>query len=414
MPKLRFPEFESSPAWKEKLLVEEGEFLSSLTGKNGEDFGTGAATFITYMNVFTNTFVSSKALGLVDVKEGEKQNVVAVGDVLFTVSSETPEEVGMSSVLLEKLDNCYLNSFCVLFRFYKDKIPNSVFVGYLLRQSAVRQYFSKHAQGSTRFNLSKEIFRNLPIYIPATREQQKIADCLSSLDELITAQSQKLDTLKAHKKGLMQQLFPAEGETVPKLRFPEFRNAPEWEEKTLEQVATYENGKAHENNITENGQYIVVNSKFISTEGDIRKYSDDAFCTADVGDVLMVLSDVPNGRAIAKCYFVESDNLYTVNQRICRIKPTETIGKFLFYVLDRNPFFLAFDDGVKQTNLRKEDVLTCPMLLPSHPEEQQKIADCLSFLDDLIASQNQKLDTLKEHKKGLMQQLFPSVDEVNG
>jgi type I restriction enzyme S subunit len=107
------------------------------------------------------------------------------------------------------------------------------------------------------------------------------------------------------------------------------------------------------------------------------------------------------------------DNLYTVNQRICKIKPNGSIGKFLFYILDRNSFYLAFDDGVKQTNLRKEDVLSCPVFSPSLPE-QQKIADCLSSLDDLITAQTQKIDTLKTHKKGLMQQLFPALDEVKG
>lgn len=126
----------------------------------------------------------------------------------------------------------------------------------------------------------------------------------------------------------------------------------------------------------------------------------------------MVLSDVPNGKAIAKCYLVDSDNLYTVNQRICKLTPNRIIGKMLFYTLNRNPFYLAFDDGVKQTNLRKEDVLGCPILLPSFPE-QHKIADCLSSIDELITAQTQKLATLKTHKKALMQQLFPTIEEVS-
>ena len=197
---------------------------------------------------------------------------------------------------------------------------------------------------------------------------------------------------------------------VPKLRFPEFKDAGEWEEKKLGEVCGYENGKAHENHVADVGKYVVVNSKFISTEGETRKYSDNGFCLARKEDVLMVLSDVPNGRAIAKCYFVEEDNLYTVNQRICVIRPNNTVGRFLFYFLDRNLFYLAFDDGVKQTNLRKDDVISCPIPLPSLPE-QQKIADCLSSLDDLISAETKKLETLKIHKKGLMQQLFPAEGE---
>ena len=205
-PRLRFPEFQGR--WKNKKLGTEGRFLPSLTGKSGEDFGVGVSAYITYMNVFTNTFVDNKILGLVDIKDGEKQNAVIKGDVMFTVSSETRKDVGMSSVLLEELENCYLNSFCTLFRFFKKNALNSLFLGYCLRQQTVRKYFANHTQGIIRFNLSRDIFKNLPFLVPDTTEQQKIANCLTSLDEIITAQSQKIATLKAHKKGLIQQLFP--------------------------------------------------------------------------------------------------------------------------------------------------------------------------------------------------------------
>lgn len=253
-------------------------------------------------------------------------------------------------------------------------------------------------------------YQNLSVPIPKPSEQNKIAACLSSLDEVITSESQKLELLKEHKKGLLQNLFPQEGETVPKLRFPEFKNSGKWEEKSLIQVANYENGKAHEQDIVESGNYIVVNSKFISSDGEVKKFTNTAFCPAQKGDILMVLSDVPNGKAIAKCFLVEEEDRFTVNQRVCRITPHEINSKILFYLLNRNPYFLAFDDGVKQTNLRNEDVLNCPLNIPNDPEEQQKIAACLSSLDDLIAAQSQKIETLKLHKKGLLQGLFPTIN----
>lgn len=255
-------------------------------------------------------------------------------------------------------------------------------------------------------------FAPMSILVPELNEQQKIAECLASLDEVITLESQKLDTLKTHKQGLMQQLFPAEGESLPKLRFPEFQGAGEWEEKTLGQVAKYENGKAHEQDISEFGGFVVVNSKFISTGGEVKKFTNSAFCRAQKNDVLMVLSDVPNGRALAKCFLVDSENIYTVNQRVCKLTPYKALSVLLFYALNRNSYFLAFDDGVKQTNLKKDDVLGCPIFLPSSLLEQQKIADCLTSIDDLITAQTQRLGALKNHKKGLMQQLFPAMDEV--
>lgn len=255
------------------------------------------------------------------------------------------------------------------------------------------------------------VFSKLKIPVPSnTDEQQKIASCLSSLDELIAAHNDKLDALKDHKKGLLQNLFPQEGETVPKVRFPEFEDVGEWIETTLEQVADYENGKAHEKDIDENGDYIVVNSKFISTEGETVKYSDTAFCPAKLGDILMVLSDVPNGKAIAKCFYVDEENRYSVNQRICRITATDCDSRFLFYIMDRNAYFMSFDDGVKQTNLRKSDVLEFPFRIPTDPVEQTKIASCLSAVDELITAQQEKIEQLQQHKKGLMQGLFPKIE----
>jgi len=199
---------------------------------------------------------------------------------------------------------------------------------------------------------------------------------------------------------------------VPKLRFPDFINTKSWKETTLTQVADYENGKAHEQDIAVDGEFIVVNSKFISQDGEVKKFTNTAFCPATKGDVLMVLSDIPNGKAIAKCFLVEEDNRYSVNQRICRITPRNLNSKILYYLLNRNPYFLEFDDGVKQTNLRKEDVLNCPLLIPSDPKEQQKIASCLSSLDEIITTESQKLEMLKDHKKGLLQNLLPQEGET--
>lgn len=209
MPRLRFPEFRDAAAWKIKMLGDQGRFLSSLTGKTAKDFETGGAAVIPYMNVFSNPFTNTADLRSVNVTDGESQNAVAKGDVFFTVSSETPEEAGMSSVLLEEINTCYLNSFCVLFRFDKGKSPDSVYLGYLLRAAPAREHLSRGAQGATRYNISRATFRSLPILIPSGPEQRKIANCLGSLDDLIAAESQKLDALRQHKQGLMQQLFPS-------------------------------------------------------------------------------------------------------------------------------------------------------------------------------------------------------------
>ena len=166
VPRLRFPEFRDAAEWKTKILGTRGSFLSSLTGKTAKDFDTGDAAFIPYMNVFSNPFTNTTDLRSVNVAGDESQSPVAKGDVFFTVSSETPEEAGMSSVLLEEIDNCYLNSFCALFRFDEGKSPDSVFLGYLLRSAPAREHLTRGAQGATRYNISRATFRSLPILIP--------------------------------------------------------------------------------------------------------------------------------------------------------------------------------------------------------------------------------------------------------
>ncbi len=194
---------------------------------------------------------------------------------------------------------------------------------------------------------------------------------------------------------------------IPLLRFPKFVRDAEWICTTLRAEMDYENGVAHENDIDSLGKFIVVNSKFISTEGQIEKRSNNAHCLAEENDILMVLSDLPNGKAIAKCFYVDASNKYTVNQRICKLRSKGANSKLLYYLLNRNPYFLSFDDGVKQTNLKKDEVLSCPLIIPKSIEEQQKIAECLSSIDSYISSINEKVEQLKAHKKSLLQKLFP-------
>ena len=213
VPRLRFPAFQESGDWEEKKLGTLGSFFGGLTGKTKEDFLSGNSKYITYMNVFSNTFINSDELGSVNVSPEENQNKVKRADVIFTTSSETQEETGMSSVVLTEINNCYVNSFCTVFRFEDLSKFNSKFIGYVLRSDSPRAYFAKKAQGAIRFNLPRSTFSELPILIPSLPEQTRIAECLSSLDELIAFEWRKLEVLKQHKRGLMQQLFPQPTET---------------------------------------------------------------------------------------------------------------------------------------------------------------------------------------------------------
>ncbi len=154
---------------------------------------------------------------------------------------------------------------------------------------------------------------------------------------------------------------------VPALRFPEFGKA--WAKNKLGNLVQFNNGKAHEQVIDLNGDYIVVNSKFISSEGKVKKYTNNQICALYIGDVVMVMSDVPKGKALAKCYLIKKDNLYSLNQRICSLRALNANPYFLFLLTNRNKYFLKFDTKVSQTNLRKEEVLRCPVYIPRKVEQ---------------------------------------------
>ena len=178
-----------------------------------------------------------------------------------------------------------------------------------------------------------------------------------------------------------------------------------WKLVQLNDIVKFNNGKGHEQYIDDNGDYIVVNSKFISTNGEICKYSNENLSPLKKGDITLVMSDIPNGRALAKCYLIEEDNKYTLNQRICSLEVKNENNEFLFYKLNRNQYFLKFNDGVNQTNLRKNEVLECPIELPPL-EEQKKIADILSTVDKKIAFVEENINATEELKKSLMQKLL--------
>lgn len=176
----------------------------------------------------------------------------------------------------------------------------------------------------------------------------------------------------------------------------------------LSDIAIFENGKGHENIVDENGKYILINSKFISTEGNVTKKCSEQLTPLFKNDITMVMSDLPNGKALAKCYYIDENNKYSLNQRICKIKIKDDSiinSKYLFYLLDRNPYYLRFDDGVNQTNLKKDDILSLNLVLPSI-KDQERNSKTLTIIDNFIEKENNKLSKLNLLKKGLMQSMF--------
>lgn len=186
-----------------------------------------------------------------------------------------------------------------------------------------------------------------------------------------------------------------------------------WTYAKLGDVVIFWNGKGHEKEIVKDGEYIVVNSKFISSDAQVRKFTSSQRSPLRKDDIAMVMSDVPNGKAIAKTFLIDRDDLYTLNQRIGGFHSKSIESHFLTRILNRNKYFLRFDDGVSQTNLRRDDILFCPLLFPPLPE-QHRIVAVLETWDKYLEELDRKIEVKKNIKKGLMQRLLSGKVRLPG
>jgi type I restriction enzyme S subunit len=284
----------------------------------------------------------------------------------------------------------------------------------------LKKHITSGARSNGLLNISKETFFGIEIPTPTPPEQQKIAECLTSVDELIGAQARKLDALKTHKKGLMKQLFPRAGETVPSLRFPEFQKAPEWESDSLGEIFETTSGGTPNRSVKSywNGEIpwittslvdfhvITQAEEFITAEG-LRNSSAKLF---PKGTVLMALYGQGKTRGQVALLGIEA----ATNQACAAILPRKGIDPYFVFLnlAGRYEELRELSNSGGQENLSQGLVRDIPFSFPSDEAEQRKVTTSLSSLDGLIAAQQDKLEALKTHKKGLMQQLFPSPEEV--
>jgi type I restriction enzyme S subunit len=370
--------------WEVKKFKEIAKFYSGGTPSTSiREYYEGTIPFIKSGEIYgeiTEQFLNDIAL------KNSSAKMVFKGDILYALYGANSGEVAISKI--EGAINQAV--LCV-----RTELNNLFIYNFLINNKDV--IVKKYLQGG-QGNLSADIVKKLDIPIPPVQEQKAIADCLSTWDKAIEKQNILIAQKELSKKALMQQLLSG------KKRLKGFSD--KWDLKSLEEVATFKNGKAHENGIDEDGAYKVVNSKFVSTNGTVFKSTNDNLCPLFVNDIAMVMSDIPNGKALAKCFYVDENNKYTLNQRICSITANkDTNSKFLFFILNRNVHYLSFDNGVGQTNLKKEEVLECPLLMPDF-REQTAIANVLQCADEELQLLKKKLEQLKEQKKGLMQVLL--------
>ncbi|KIN91017.1 restriction endonuclease subunit S [Thauera sp. SWB20] len=406
VPRLRFPEFKNTAEWQSPTLGEVSEPVEERVGERkltpvsisagigfvpqAEKFGRdiSGSQYKLYTVVRDGDFVYNKGNSL-KFPQGCVYDLQGWGEV-----------AAPNVFICFRLKNGYENGF------YRQCFERNV------HGIQLRKHITSGARSNGLLNISKEAFYGVAIPVPSHAEQQKIADCLSSLDDLIAAETYKLDTLKTHKKGLMQQLFPREGETVPRLRFPEFREAGEWKPKTIgNSCESFSGGTPSTTNKSFYGGEIpfirsaeidkVKTELFLTNEG----LENSAAKLVRAGDILVALYGANSGDvALSKINGA-------INQAILCLRH-ETSDRFVYqYLSHKKEWIIATFIQGGQGNLSGEIIKAISLFFPN-PSEQEHIADCLSSLDDLITAQTQKIDALKTHKKGLMQQLFPVLDEV--
>lgn len=286
----------------------------------------------------------------------------------------------------------------------KDGI-DPLFHYYLFKTNQMISIFHQHSQGlvNDTLNLKYEAFSKIKYLLPSLPEQQKIAECLSSVDNLIQEETDQLQALKDHKKGLMQQLFPQEGETTPKLRFPGFEG--EWEVRKLGEICNIIMGQSPSSEFYNTygiGMPLIQgNADFNGRKSIVRNYTSQITKSCKKGDVILTVRAPVGAVGIASF-----DSC--IGRGVCALKKAH---QFLYqYLLSIEDSWEKYSAGSTFTCVNSDVLSSIPIPIPVQEAEQQKIADCLSSIDEEIEVQRQKVEALKEHKKGLMQKLFPVIN----
>ena len=286
--------------------------------------------------------------------------------------------------------------------------------------------WSSHNEAGGVPSLSKTNIQKIKTLVPSLPEQARIADCLSSLDELLAAQARKVEALKTHKKGLMEQLFPREGETQPRLRFPEFRATDAWKPTSFGALGLDVSDGNYSAKYPSPADFVAIGIPFLRAnnlrsgtvlDDDIRFISREQNYQITKGhlkrgDILITTRGELGTIALVPDRHIGSN----INAQIVRVNCGNKIAtRFMFQALDYARIVGSFDalstgTALKQLPIGKLNQLE--LRVPPKREEQLRIADCLSSLDDLIAAETRTHEALKTHKKGLMQQLFPSPQAV--
>ncbi len=379
-PSLRFKGF--SDAWEQYRLGDLGKTFTGLSGKSANDFGHGDGRYVTYMNVFANTISNPSIVEKIEVDNS--QNQVQYCDVFFTTSSETPEEVGMSSIWLNNTENTYLNSFCFGYRPHFKFDP--LYLGYLLRSPMFRKDITILAQGISRYNISKNKVMEIKVLIPSLEEQNKIGTSLRKLDNLITLHQSKYGKLVNIKKALLGKMFPENGFDIPKIRFKGFTDA--WKNRALGEILKTYQFKPFLAEPNVNGKYQIIQQGDNSVAGFA-----DGNPFENFEKVILFGDHTVSIYKPEKPFFLATDGI--------KILSSDGLnGDFLYFLMARYK-------PSPQGYTRHFTVLKAiSSWITTNAIEQSKISVFLKSLDNLIILHQLKYEKLVNIKKALLEKMF--------
>jgi len=428
VPKLRFPEFRGAGEWKTETL---GSVAKISTEKVGDNTCipmsiTSGVGLVSQMDKFGRIIAGSSYANYLLLKKND-----------FAYNKSATKEYPEGFIALYSDDELAAvpNSIFTCFRI-KGESPVPQYLNYLflgnLHGQWLRNFIEVGARAHGSLSIEEDDLLALPVPLPSgiasVREQRKIADCLSSVDELMAAQARKVDALKAHKKGLMQQLFPSEGEIQPRRRFPEFQNTEQWAKKPFSDLCDIKHGYAFESEFfSSEGDYVLLTPGNFYEQGGYRDRGEkQKYYTGEIprdyvlaqGDMLVAMTEQASGLLGSPILVPESDK-FLHNQRLGLVMKKPGIAwasEFFFHVFNTQPVRTAIHDtasGLKVRHTSPTKIGDVAVSVPTTLPEQQRIASCLSSLDAMITAETKKLEALKTLKKGLMQQLFPSPEGIS-
>ena len=372
--------------WVHKKLGDLGYSYSGLSGKTIDDFGEGKP-FIPYMNIFSNGEIDPNKLEYVRIADNEHQNKVEQGDWFFTTSSETPEEVGMTSVLVDNIGEAYLNSFCFGFRLYNKQEFDPKFASYLFRSEELRKKISLFAQGSTRYNLPKQqMFEKLFISYPESLSaQRRIAAILASADKVIAATQKLIAKYKQMKQGMMEELFNEQCTM----------NNVQWKKVRLEECLTIGNGQDYKH--LQSGEIPVYGTGGVMTYVDDYLYDGETVCIGRKGTINKPI--------------YHTGKIWTVDTLFYTHSFVGVVPLFIYYIFC-NVDWNKYNEATGVPSLSKETIYKIEISIPDLAE-QCRIATILSGIDAKIATEEKVLEKYEKVKKGLMERLLNEQCTMN-